>query len=117
MAFYRCHFLDAHDHISSHEEIDAGSFFDAFNEAMRCSIRGRTTTPSSFGPATNGSTVPGGTRAITRPASISLAEYQPAPCSPKTLICVRSDASGDVRFSRRREVPVTAVTNRLSRYQ
>jgi hypothetical protein len=33
MALYRCHFLDAHDHIEAHEEVEAGSFFDAVQRA------------------------------------------------------------------------------------
>jgi hypothetical protein len=33
MPLYRCHFLDARDHITTHEEIDAGSFFDAVRRA------------------------------------------------------------------------------------
>lgn len=33
MTLYRCHFLDAHDHIEVREEIDAVSLIDAVNRA------------------------------------------------------------------------------------
>jgi hypothetical protein len=60
MALYRCHFLDADDHIKAFEEIDAGSLFDAIDRATRCSMRDRTMTRWRSGRVTDGSTVPGG---------------------------------------------------------
>ena len=33
MALYRCHFLDVQDRIKAHEEINAGSVFDAIDQA------------------------------------------------------------------------------------
>jgi len=33
MALYRCHFLDAHDRIKAHKEIDDGSLLDAIDRA------------------------------------------------------------------------------------
>ena len=33
MALYRCHFLDADDHIKALEEVDAGSLLDAIDRA------------------------------------------------------------------------------------
>lgn len=33
MPLYRCHFLDVHDRIEAHEEIDAGSLLDAIDRA------------------------------------------------------------------------------------
>ena len=33
MTLYRCHFLDAHDHIEAREEIDAVSLIDAIDRS------------------------------------------------------------------------------------
>ena len=33
MPLYRCHFLNARDHVEAHEEIDAGSLIDAIERA------------------------------------------------------------------------------------
>jgi hypothetical protein len=59
MVLCRCHFLNVHDHIEAHEEIDAGSFIDAIDRANGCSTTDRTMTRSRFGPAIGGFTARG----------------------------------------------------------
>jgi len=64
---YRCHFLDARDHIRAHEEIEAGSLLDLVQLANAMLDRRSHHDAVEIWAGNRGSTAPGGTEKLTYP--------------------------------------------------